>query len=64
MSKKEDEQGMVHKNDRKKKTKEHLEPSIAPSMEMDELEVDASAEEVKKGNSTPVTKLVINRFDD
>jgi hypothetical protein len=38
-------------------------PTIAPSMEMDELEVDASPKEIKDGESTTVTKLVIDRFD-
>lgn len=38
-------------------------PTIAPSMEMDELEVDASPKEIKEGKSTSVTKLVIDRFD-
>jgi hypothetical protein len=48
--------------DRKRKNQDQ-EPSVAPSMEMDELEVEASPKEVKKGDSTSVTKLVIDRFD-
>ena len=38
------------------------EPTIAPGMEMDELEVDATEEEKQHGDSTPVTKLVIDRI--
>jgi hypothetical protein len=38
-------------------------PTVAPSMEMDELEVDASSEDIKEGDSTSVTKLVIDRYD-
>jgi hypothetical protein len=38
------------------------EPTIAPSMEMDELDEEATEEEIKKGDSTRVTKLYIGRF--
>jgi hypothetical protein len=31
---------------------------------MDELEVKAAPEEIAKGNSTPVTKLVVDRTPD
>jgi hypothetical protein len=37
-------------------------PTIAPSMEMDELEKSATEEEIKDGDYTPVTKLVIDRI--
>ncbi|HJV46028.1 MAG TPA: hypothetical protein VJ824_09940 [Bacillota bacterium] len=38
--------------------------TMAPSMEMDELEKSASKQEVKQGDYTQVTKLVIDRVPD
>lgn len=40
------------------------EPTIAPSLEMDDLERDASEEDIRNNNYTPVTKLVIDRLPD
>ncbi|MBO8162363.1 MAG: hypothetical protein H0Z34_01445 [Brevibacillus sp.] len=34
------------------------EATIAPGMEMDELEEEATPEEIRKGDYTPVTKLI------
>jgi hypothetical protein len=39
-------------------------PNIAVGLEMDELEAEATTEEVNKGDFTPVTKLVIDRVED
>ncbi|MDQ0340485.1 hypothetical protein J2S00_003300 [Caldalkalibacillus uzonensis] len=39
-------------------------PTIAPSMEMDELEEEASPEDIKRGNYTRVTKLDVDRLRD
>ncbi|WP_164553322.1 hypothetical protein [Brevibacillus marinus] len=33
------------------------EPTVAPGMEMDELDRSATPEEIRKGESTSVTKL-------
>lgn len=54
----------ISKNDRLKTKDSKEAPTIAPSMEMDELEAEASPKEIKDGESTSVTKLVIDRFDD
>lgn len=48
---------------KKEPHQQEQDPTIAPSMEMDELEVDASSDEIKKEESTSVTKLVIDRFE-
>jgi hypothetical protein len=37
------------------------EPTIAPGLEMDELDENASEEEIKEGDFTPVTKLYLDR---
>lgn len=55
--------GNQSKKIRLKRKEPEQSPTIAPSMEMDELEVEASPREIKKGESTSVTKLVIDRFD-
>lgn len=47
-----------------KNEKLHEEPTIAPGMEMDELEAGATAEEKQRGDVTEVTKLVIDRVPD
>lgn len=39
------------------------EPTIAPSMEMDELDEKATEEEIRNNNYTPVTKLFIDRVE-
>lgn len=44
------------------KKRKSYQPTIAPSMEMDELEISATEEEVRKGDYTPVTKLVLDRI--
>jgi hypothetical protein len=44
--------------------KEDENPNIAVGLEMDELEAEATSEEVSKGDFTPVTKLVIDRVED
>ena len=40
------------------------EPTIAPGMEMDELKKDATPEDIKNGNVTQVTRLVLDRTPD
>jgi hypothetical protein len=41
------------------------EPTIAPSINNhQELEEDATRQEVEEGNSTPVTQLVLDRTPD
>lgn len=45
-----------------KRTSQH-EPTIAPSMEMDELDTPATDEEVERKDSTSVTKLFIDRVE-
>ncbi|GBF11107.1 hypothetical protein TEPIDINF_001250 [Tepidibacillus infernus] len=45
----------------KKISPKEKEPTIAPSMEMDALDEDATPEEVKKGKYTRVVKLVSDR---
>ena len=47
---------------RKKKTIDKA--AIAPGIEMDELKEDAEQEEIEQGNSTPVTRLVLDRTPD
>ncbi|UFJ43446.1 hypothetical protein LOK74_05990 [Brevibacillus humidisoli] len=47
---------MMEKRNRRTAPKQK-EPTIAPGMEMDELDLDASSEEIRKGDYTPVTKL-------
>lgn len=47
-----------------KKQQEQAEPTVAPGMEMDELEVDATSQEVEQGDYTSVTKLVIDRVPE
>jgi hypothetical protein len=37
------------------------EPTIAPGLEMDELDENASEGEIEKGDFTPVTKLYLDR---
>ncbi len=37
-------------------------PKIAPGLEMDELEEDATKEEIAKGDYTEVTSLFIDRM--
>ncbi|TCS81062.1 hypothetical protein [Tepidibacillus fermentans] len=50
---------------KRKRTNNNKKPTIAPSIEMDDLEKDATPEEIEKGDYTPVTKLVIDRaFED
>lgn len=39
-------------------------PTIAPGMDIDELEEDATEEEVSQGDYTPVTKLFLDRTPD
>ncbi|MEW9671352.1 hypothetical protein [Ammoniphilus sp. 3BR4] len=39
-------------------------PTIAPGMDIDELEEDATEEEVAQGDYTPVTKLFLDRTPD
>lgn len=39
------------------------EPSIAPGMEMDELDEPATKEEISHHDSTSVTKLFIDRIE-
>lgn len=43
-----------------KRMKPH-EPTIAPGLEMDELKVKASKEEIERGDSTSVTNLILDR---
>lgn len=38
------------------------EPTIAPGMEMDELEEEATEEEIENGDSTSVTTLYLDRI--
>jgi hypothetical protein len=38
-------------------------PTIAPGLELDELEASATEEEIARGDSTSVTKLFIDRVD-
>lgn len=38
-------------------------PSVAPGLELDELEVKASEKEIADGNYTEVTKLFLDRID-
>ena len=47
--------------DHKRKTEKNDSPTIAPSMEMDLLDQDATEEEVESKEYTEVTKLVIDR---
>jgi len=46
------------------KKSQQQEPTIAPGLEMDELEYSASSEEVEKGDFTEVTQLVIDRVPE
>jgi len=46
------------------RVKQAAEPSIAPGLEMDELEEEATEEEVAKGDYTSVTKLVVDRVPE
>ncbi|EGL83393.1 hypothetical protein CathTA2_1058 [Caldalkalibacillus thermarum TA2.A1] len=55
---------MDKKGKRQKLRTEEEEPTIAPSMEMDELEEDASFEDIATGNYTRVTKLDVDRLRD
>ncbi|WP_167577834.1 hypothetical protein [Ammoniphilus sp. YIM 78166] len=40
------------------------EPTVAPGLEMDELEAEATDEEVAEGDYTSVTKLVVDRLPE
>ena len=42
----------------------HNDPTIAPGLEMDELDAKATGEEKERGDYTSVTKLVIDRIPD
>lgn len=39
-------------------------PAVAPGLDIDELEEDATEEEVSRGDYTPVTKLFLDRTPD
>jgi hypothetical protein len=39
-------------------------PTVAPGMEMDELEEEATEEDVAEGDYTSVTKLVVDRIPE
>ncbi|WP_164985294.1 hypothetical protein [Ammoniphilus sp. CFH 90114] len=43
---------------------QHTEPTIAPGLDIDELEEDATDEEVAEGDYTSVTKLFLDRTPD
>ncbi|MBP1935056.1 hypothetical protein [Ammoniphilus resinae] len=49
---------------REHKQSKQQDPTIAPGLEMDELDKSASSEEVEKGDFTEVTKLVIDRVPE
>ncbi|GIP35039.1 hypothetical protein [Paenibacillus sp. J2TS4] len=49
--------------DKKKKSAEH-EPTVAPGLEIIELDENATEEEIKSGDYTPVTSLGIDRTPD
>ncbi len=44
-------------------TTHHHEPTIAPGMDLDDLEVDATEEEIRNNDYTSVTKLFIDRVE-
>jgi hypothetical protein len=50
---------MDNRTDERKPTHE---PTIAPGMEMDALEEEATEEEMENNNSTSVTKLYLDRI--
>jgi hypothetical protein len=47
--------------DKRETNRNDTNPTIAPSMEMDELELEASKKEKDAGDYTEVTKLVVDR---
>ncbi|CAJ1001899.1 hypothetical protein QO009_000762 [Brevibacillus aydinogluensis] len=49
-------------DERKPNPDQKHEPTIAPGMEMDELEEKATEEEIKNGDSTSVTTLYLDRI--
>ena len=49
---------------KEKRPSQQQEPTIAPGLEMDELEYSASSKEVEKGDFTEVTQLVIDRVPE
>lgn len=53
----------VKQRDANQKKTNHHEPTVAPGMEMDELDEPATEEEVRHHDYTPVTKLFIDRVD-
>lgn len=44
-------------------TNNHQEPTVAPGMEMDELDAPATEQEIRQQDYTPVTKLFIDRVE-
>ncbi len=52
---------MPEERENRKQTEE---PTVAPGMEMDELEEEATEEEVAEGDYTSVTKLVVDRMPE
>lgn len=55
---------MEHNDRHRERQKKGEEPTVAPSLEMDDLEQNASKDEKEKGETTTVTKLYIDRIDD
>ena len=49
---------------RQARSKTFKQPNIAAGMEMDQLKEDATKEEIARGDSTPVTRLVLDRTPD
>lgn len=43
---------------------EKEEPRYAPGLERDELDLEATPKEVKRGDYTKTTKLFLDRLDD
>ncbi len=54
---------MKHHGKKKKTGHKKQQPTIAVSMEMDELDEKATPAEIKRGESTRVTKLVKDDVD-
>ncbi len=54
---------MLPTNPKSGKEEHHHAPTIAPGMEMDELDEPATEEEIKRHDYTSVTKLFIDRLE-
>lgn len=52
------------RKNQKKTSKDEQDERLAPSMEMDALDREATADEVEEGDSTSVTKVYIDRLPE